>query len=416
MKENRRVKYIRIASFSFLAFSVMFSYAIARPSAESLFLATHSSKSLPLVWLIVAAAMLCVVAIYNWFVTKHDLIRLFGYAAFASSITLVGLLLLKRMEVYGVNYAIYVWKDIYVVVLVDLFYMYANSVFPIKTARWIYGFFGAFAAAGSIVGNLLVGKLAMAYGTVGSFWFAVPVLALIGFFCLPLSKIVGIGKPLEKKYNHAHIREAWKVVRNSSYLTLILLLIFVVQIAVVLIDFEFNGVVESAFPDMDVRTGMIGKIYAIINSATFVLHLITGPLLRLVTVPGALISIPFILALSVVTFIAFPAFMVVAVMKAASKVFDYTIFKSAKEILYIPLTYEEKTMGKSIVDMLSYRIAKGGASLLLMGILGLGLMKIVPWVTLALILLWIVITWAIVKRFRSKVDRSQEMTSDFVNR
>ena len=204
--------------------------------------------------------------------------------------------------------------------------------------------------------------------------------------------------------------------RNSSYLTLILLLIFVVQIAVVLIDFEFNGVVESAFPDMDVRTGMIGKIYAIINSATFVLHLITGPLLRLVTVPGALISIPFILALSVVTFIAFPAFMVVAVMKAASKVFDYTIFKSAKEILYIPLTYEEKTMGKSIVDMLSYRIAKGGASLLLMGILGLGLMKIVPWVTLALILLWIVITWAIVKRFRSKVDRSQEMTSDFVNR
>jgi len=416
MKESKRTKYIRIASFSLLAFLVMFSYAIARPSAESLFLATHSSKSLPLVWLIVAAAMLCVVAIYNWFVTKHDLIRLFGYAAFASGLILVGLLLLKKLEFYGVNYAIYVWKDIYVVVLVDLFYMYANSVFPIKTARWIYGFFGAFAAAGSVVGNLWVGKLALTYGTVGSFWFAIPVLAFIGVFCLLLSRTIGIGRPLEKKYERAHIREAWKVVRGSSYLIFTLVLIFVVQIAVTLIDFEFNGVVESAFPDMDIRTGMIGKIYAITNSGTFILHLLTGPILRLITVPGALISIPFILALSVTTFITFPAFIVVAVMKVASKLFDYTIFRSSKEMLYIPLTYEEKTMGKSIVDMLSYRIAKGGASLLLMGILALGLAKIVSWVTLALILFWVFITWAIVVRFRKKVTHAQEVSSDFVNR
>lgn len=51
--------------------------------------------------------------------------------------------------------------------------------------------------------------------------------------------------------------------------------------------------------------------------------------------------------------------MVAVVAKSASKIFDYTIFKSSKEILYIPLSYEERTVGKAIVDMFSYRLAKG---------------------------------------------------------
>ena len=89
--------------------------------------------------------------------------------------------------------------------------------------------------------------------------------------------------------------------------------------------------------------------------------------------------------------------------------FDYTIFRSAKEILYIPLSYAEQTQGKSVVDMLTYRVAKGGASLLLMGLLALGLAAAVTPVALALTAAWLGTTVAVVRRFRRKVPRSEEL-------
>ena len=67
----------------------------------------------------------------------------------------------------------------------------------------------------------------------------------------------------------------------------------------------------------------------------------------------------------------------------ASKAFDYSLFRSAKEMLYIPLSYEEKTRGKALIDMLAYRVAKGGASLLVAAMLALGIASGVQWITVA---------------------------------
>ena len=54
------------------------------------------------------------------------------------------------------------------------------------------------------------------------------------------------------------------------------------------------------------------------------------------------------------------------VVKVASKSLDYSIFRAAKELLYLPLSQAEKTQGKALIDMLTYRVAKGGASVLLL--------------------------------------------------
>ena len=101
--------------------------------------------------------------------------------------------------------------------------------------------------------------------------------------------------------------------------------------------------------------------------------------------------------------------MVAVVAKSASKIFDYTIFKSSKEILYIPLSYEERTVGKAIVDMFSYRLAKGGASLLLMAVIAVGLVGYVGYLSLLLIIVWLIVALALSVRFRRKVSRREEI-------
>lgn len=97
-----------------------------------------------------------------------------------------------------------------------------------------------------------------------------------------------------------------------------------------------------------------------------------------------------------------------AVAKVSSKVLDYTIFRAAKEMLYIPLGYSERTAGKAVVDMLTYQVAKGGASLLLLGLGLAALSSAISWIELALIAAWIGIATVIGARFRRLVPVEQE--------
>jgi ATP/ADP translocase len=77
-----------------------------------------------------------------------------------------------------------------------------------------------------------------------------------------------------------------------------------------------------------------------------------------------------------------------------SKVFDYSLFRAAKEILYLPLSYAEKTEGKAVVDVLTYRVSKAGASLLL---LALAASAVTP-TALALLLAWLALTEAVTRK------------------
>jgi ATP/ADP translocase len=111
-------------------------------------------------------------------------------------------------------------------------------------------------------------------------------------------------------------------------------------------------------------------------------------MLRLLGVGTVLLLIPGLLGAAVATYAAIPRFAAMASAKVASKAFDYSLFRAAKEILYIPLSHSERTQGKAFVDMCSYRAAKGACSLLLLGLLAWGSADWVLGATLVGIGLW----------------------------
>ena len=45
------------------------------------------------------------------------------------------------------------------------------------------------------------------------------------------------------------------------------------------------------------------------------------------------------------------------------KAIDYSLFRAAKEILYIPLSFDARYRSKELIDVFGYRFGKGGASL-----------------------------------------------------
>ncbi|MCK5690998.1 hypothetical protein KAI87_17075, partial [Myxococcota bacterium] len=300
----------------------------------------------------------------------------------------------------------YVWKDVYIIILVEIFWSFANSIFPVKAARWSYGLFLFVGSIGGFIGNMGSGYLAKIIGTENNLWLVVPLLLMgwVGTYFL-----ARIAKPEQKEEDQkvpATFKDSLDLLLKSRYLLMILALIATVQLVITLVDYQYNIMLEAAYSDTDARTAVIGQIYAAIDVASISLQLLSGPLLRFVGIPLTLLAVPILLGSVLGALVLIPQFMVMAATKVMSKSLDYSIFRAAKEILYIPLTYTEKTQGKAFIDMLTYRVAKGAVSLLLMALVAINAgPSAVIVLTLGLIVVWIVITVSLARAYRVKVPK-----------
>lgn len=432
-QENSTEKWIRVVGLCAIGFLLMVTYAIARPATKSLFLQEYGSKNLPYAWIAVAFCVVLAVSFYNRWVTRFPLMRMFGGTIAISSALMLVFLVAALLDSKPAIFALYVWKDIYIVIMVEIFWSFSNVVFPIKTARWAYGLFCMMGSLGGLVGHLGVGPLSHRVETIHTLWFIFPIFGLIWLITNYFSNRVGETTASISEYKTASLRQGFQVVRNSRYLVLLLLLVATVQIVVTLIDFQYSRSLELTYTNTNQRTAIIGQVFALINVGSIILEMLTGPILRFVGVPLALLSIPLMLGSAIGALLVWPKFLMVVVAKVTSKSTTYSIFKAAKEILYIPLSYEEKTQGKAVVDMLTYRLAKGVASVMLLvlaafhafPLTGLeGVFEIESLVQVfrtlqespallltifGLTIVWFGLTLAIVRRYRQSVSREQEL-------
>lgn len=392
-----------------LAFAVLFAYALSRPPAESAFLEVHGSDALPWVWAAVGVAAVLAVTGYNQLAARLPLDRVLLLVAVGAALALVLLNCLRAARVPYSTAALYVWKDVHVVVLLEIVWSFANVVFRVRTARLSYGLFCACGSLGGMAGNLVTGELASRFGTDAALWAPLPLLLAVAVAALLVPEDVRAqAKPKERGARAGGLA----VIAKSPYLLLLLALVLLTQISITLVDYTYNEVVEATFADVDERTRLIGRVYAAIDLSALALQLSTAPILRLVGVPATLLAIPALLGSAVTAAALAPRFLLMAITKVTSKAFDYSLFRAAKEILYIPLTYAEKTRGKAMIDMLAYRVAKVGASLLLGGFVFAGHGEAVLWVVLALVAVWLAVTWRLTRRYRARVSRDEEVGRD----
>ena len=392
----------RIIAFGLLAFGALSSYGFARPAVESIFLSTYGPAGEPYAWLAVAVVAVSVVGVYNRHAAHIHPARLFGLSATISAALLLVLLGAREIGLPGADFALYVWKDVYIVVLVEIFWTYANQVFAIGRARWLYGAFLLAGAAGSVLANLGVGVIAERWGTLYALWVVAPLLVVLALACVPLMRRIGGSTLRGTKGPPSPIKASFSVLRESRYITLLLSLIAVTQIVITLVDYQFKVVVTEHVPSEDERTAIIGQVYGAIDSAVILLNLASAFVLRFVGVALTLKAIPLLLGLALVGALLGPLFTAMLVAKVVSKAFDYSLFRSAKEILYIPLSAVEKTRGKAVVDMLGYRVAKGFASFVILGLTAIDALAWVTALSLALIGVWLWLTVLLVRGFRAR--------------
>ena len=181
---------------------------------------------------------------------------------------------------------------------------------------------------------------------------------------LKRSGIEGGEEPVLKKTSAG----GFQLIRSSSALKFILLIVILMQLSTTIMDYQFNTFLQERFPFQDLRTQFYGRLWGVINTcklclqffATFLLVQFLGLRRSHFVVPGILFG-------NAVLSILQPTFAVMTYSFSVIKTFDYSIFNIIKEMLYVPLKTEEKFRAKAIIDVFAYRSAKAFASLFVIG-------------------------------------------------
>ncbi|HPG24987.1 MAG TPA: hypothetical protein PLW10_05085 [Myxococcota bacterium] len=152
-----------------------------------------------------------------------------------------------------------------------------------------------------------------------------------------------------------------------------------------------DGASRSAFVLAE-TTGFYGNFYFQVNLASFLLQaLVASRLVRLGGFGVVFLCLPLVSVLGYLAMAVFPVLAVIQVAKVTENSTNYSIHNTARGILWLPMTTEEKFKAKPAVDTLFVRCGDGLAALtVLVAVDWLGVVPIrIFWLNVGLGVLWV---------------------------
>jgi ATP/ADP translocase len=182
----------------------------------------------------------------------------------------------------------------------------------------------------------------------------------------------GIMKAAEKKEEKAGmVDSARKLFKRVPVLRALFFEILASQGLATLLNVCFVQSLGKSIPDDTERAGWVGNFYALINLISMSLQFGVLPLLMQVIEPKDLWrSIP-IISLACITFQSLqhdPSLYVVSLSLLAMKVLEYSARRMLDEMVYVPLDFESRFVGKEVIGVFGYRFGKSLMSLSLSGL------------------------------------------------
>lgn len=137
--------------------------------------------------------------------------------------------------------------------------------------------------------------------------------------------------------------------------------------------------VSEAIPDDTERAGWMGRFFASINVLSCALQFGVLPAASRFTEPSALWKAMPLLMLGMTVALAFPGLLrgggggggvdpslnMVASAFLVMKTMEFSVRRMLDEMVYVPLDYESRFLGKEVIGVLGYRFGKSAASLAL---------------------------------------------------
>ena len=123
---------------------------------------------------------------------------------------------------------------------------------------------------------------------------------------------------------------------------------------------------SSGIPLDSERAVLVGRFFASVNIAACFLQVFVMPsVLSVATLPKVLCSIPIVIFGIVIGGYIYPSLLTVMFGFGALKVLEYSIMTSATEMIYMPMSSEQRYLGKELIRFFGHRMGKSAAVMIL---------------------------------------------------
>lgn len=377
-------------------------YSFARAITLALFTSEStgfpgSNFAFPLVNAFVSPMSFLLLTVYGNILDNHGprgaLKRSTFYCASVIMISSIVLEVLKQLgtTVFGIQATkfvtapLFIFRESYVQLLTSQYWSFMASVLtPDQSAKWfapIAGLTSIASATGGIAVRFLAAKVDLA-GTLActglslcASLFATEMAYSIaeknGFAPHKHSKKrlhgkAGKGGDSTGSMEHENmLTKAKKLFVRVPVLKALFLEILASQGLATLLNVCFVKVLASISDD-NIRAAWVGNFYALINIITMGIQFAILPLLMQVIEPKALWRFVPVISLLFTTFQAFqenPSLYIVSGSLLVMKVLEYSARRMLDEMVYVPLDFESRFVGKEIIGVFGYRLGKSLMSL-----------------------------------------------------
>lgn len=280
---------------------------------------------------------------------------------------------------------LFVFRESYVQLLTSQYWSFMASVLtPNESARWFAPIAGLTSIA-SVVGGTAVSFLSERFklsGTLACTGFALLLSMLAtgqaysiaeknGFSPKPrshITKSINTNRRGQKvtEYEGGLVVKARILFKRVPVLKALFFEILASQSLATLLNVCFVASVGVTIPDDTIRAGWVGNFYALINVFSMTLQFAVLPLLMQYIEPKDLWRFTPLISLAFTTFQAFqknPALYAISASLLAMKVSEYSARRMLDEMVYVPLDFESRFVGKEIIGVFGYRFGKSCISL-----------------------------------------------------
>ncbi|MBX9688959.1 MAG: hypothetical protein K2X27_19785 [Candidatus Obscuribacterales bacterium] len=346
-------------------------YYVLRPIRRGLFLDGLGNDWMPLVYIGTALVTAAVVWLYSKFshLPRKTLISsVYGFFA----VNLLAWWQIFQNESRIASGVFWVWLDVFSIMGVTLFWMYANDVFNSDRAKRLFGILAAGGGLGAVLGSSITAGLVNVIGSTNLLLVASGlVVCTLGIF-LWLEKItskLSFERSAASKIKTADLNNFGGVIKTIFSNKLLLCLTCIVTFERVtpdLVQFLYNDVLKHMATGGDAIAALDANLErwrAIVEF--FVEMFLVSAILRKFGNRFALSSNAMIIFAGLISYALIPNPAILIAVFHADEGCRHAWFKAAKELMYTVTPREVLYSVKPVIEMFFYRFARGLAGVII---------------------------------------------------
>ncbi len=374
-----------------VGFCISGEYAITRPASHALFISTFSSERLPWLWLAIVPLNLLAIFLYNRLLPRLGPLKM--YAVVSVMVVLVNASAFILVPIFPQYIFVQcAWKDIYILLMFKQLWSMIHTTVESHRAKYLYGLIFSAGTIGSCIGSTIPGLWAASLGSEKLFLFTAPIYCLQFLaYRAAFRKSLVSKKTIATKESVSGFDGLSLVLKNRLLIGILLLVVFM-QSSVGFMDYRFNLHLEKHIFDSDARTSYCAWLFGCMNLLSLAFQAVGSFLIiHTIGVRRTHFLIPFLLLIATCSFWMVPEFALVAFAYVFLKATDFSLFSIGREMLYIPLSLDEKFRAKSVIDVFAYRSSKALVSLGILGLqsfAGVYLFSVIDYVSVSIFILW----------------------------